>query len=262
MKRAYADIPEGQMHYRIEGEGEPILLLHMAVGSSDEFSRAMHYLSKSYCAIAPDFLGAGDSDPTPREYEVIDDVRTIASFMDALCIKKTNLVGQFHGAKVAAAFALNWPERVDKLVLAGMGIKEKNKPIPEKEPPNFLTRVELQRDGSHLMEWWRRTCLWGDYPLDILEERVIEYIKAGPRGEEAHWADETYDLTPKLPLIACPTLVIDATYYFSHNRIEALKNLIPNSRLITIENGPMYLDRGMPKEFAEAILSFLKSSGT
>ena len=37
MKRAYADIPEGQMHYRMEGDGEPILLLHMAVGSSDEF---------------------------------------------------------------------------------------------------------------------------------------------------------------------------------------------------------------------------------
>ena len=28
MKRAYTDIPEGQMHYRTEGEGEPIILLH------------------------------------------------------------------------------------------------------------------------------------------------------------------------------------------------------------------------------------------
>ena len=54
MKRAYADIPEGQIHYRIEGDGEPILLLHMAVASSDEFSRAMHYLSKYYRAIALD----------------------------------------------------------------------------------------------------------------------------------------------------------------------------------------------------------------
>jgi len=36
MKRAYADIPEGQIHYRVEGNGNPILLLHMAVASSDE----------------------------------------------------------------------------------------------------------------------------------------------------------------------------------------------------------------------------------
>ena len=46
MKRAYADIPEGQMHYRAEGEGEPVLLLHMAVGSSDEFTRVIPFLSK------------------------------------------------------------------------------------------------------------------------------------------------------------------------------------------------------------------------
>ena len=44
MKRAYTDIPEGQMHYRIEGDGEPLLLLHASVSSSNEFTRAMHFL--------------------------------------------------------------------------------------------------------------------------------------------------------------------------------------------------------------------------
>ena len=39
MKRAFADIPEGQMHYRIEGSGEPVLLLHAATNSADEFTR-------------------------------------------------------------------------------------------------------------------------------------------------------------------------------------------------------------------------------
>ena len=58
MKRAYVDIPEGQLHYRMEGEGEPVILLHMAVASSDEFVRPMYFLSRSYCTIAMDFLGA------------------------------------------------------------------------------------------------------------------------------------------------------------------------------------------------------------
>ena len=48
MKRAYADIPEGQIHYRYEGKGEPILLLHAAVGSSDEFKKVIPFLSKTY----------------------------------------------------------------------------------------------------------------------------------------------------------------------------------------------------------------------
>ena len=65
MKRGYAEVPEGQMHYRMEGEGEPVILLHMAVASGDEFVRPIHYISKYYCAIALDFLSAGDSDPAP-----------------------------------------------------------------------------------------------------------------------------------------------------------------------------------------------------
>ena len=47
MHRAFTDIPEGQIHYRFEGQGEPLLLLHAAVTSSNEFSRVMPFLSKS-----------------------------------------------------------------------------------------------------------------------------------------------------------------------------------------------------------------------
>jgi pimeloyl-ACP methyl ester carboxylesterase len=257
MKRAYAGIPEGQMHYRMEGEGEPILLLHMAVSSSDEYTRVMHFLSKKYCAIALDFLGTGDSDPAPYAYQVSDHARSVVSFIDSLGIKKANLVGQFNGAMIAAVVAVNWPERVDKLVMAGTGFWEETEAIALNEPLNFTTKVEIRPDGSHLLEWWRRARLWGDYPLEILEERLLEYVKAGPRGEEAHWAGAAYDLKPILPLISCPTLVLDATHYPFHYLAKEVKRLIPNCKFTTIENGPMYLDRAMPKEFAEAILDFL-----
>ena len=257
MKRAYTDIPEGQMHYRFEGEGDPIIFLHMSVGSSDEYSGVLHFISKKYRGIAVDFLGFGDSDPAPRAYLDMDHAKTVHSFMDSLGIKKASIVGQHYGSRVAVEVALNWPERVNKLVLAGPGFWDVSEAIALNEPPNFTTRVELKPDGSHLMEWWRRSGLWGDYSLEILEERVIEYIKAGPRGEESHWAGAAYDLKPRLPLIACPTLVLDATHYPFHYLAQEVKKLIPNSKITTIENGPMYLDRAWPKEFAEAILNFL-----
>jgi len=100
MKRAFTDIPEGQMHYRVEGTGEPVLLLHMAVASSDEFTRVMHILSRKYRAIALDFMGFGDSDPTPCEYQIIDHAKTVISFMDSLGIKHAHIAGQFFGLKL------------------------------------------------------------------------------------------------------------------------------------------------------------------
>jgi pimeloyl-ACP methyl ester carboxylesterase len=258
MKRAYADIPEGQIHYRIEGSGEPILLLHMAVSSSDEFSRTMHFLSKKYRAIAIDFLGAGDSDQAPYAYQIPDHARTVISFMDALGLKKANIVGHHLGSIVAAETQITHPDRVSKLVLSGLGYKpEPGEGAPFEEPPNFMSPVEIKPDGSHLMEWWRRTTLWGDYTLEILEERMLEYIKAGPRGEEEHVTAMAYDLKSRLPLITCPTLVLTATYDPFFSGAAKVKDSIPNSKLAIIKNGPIYLDRAMPEKFAEAILKFL-----
>ena len=41
MKKAYLDLPWGQMHYRYAGEGEKtIILLHMSGFSSTEYDKA------------------------------------------------------------------------------------------------------------------------------------------------------------------------------------------------------------------------------
>ena len=100
---------------------------------------------------------------------------------------------------------------------------------------------------------------YGETPRDVAEERLIEYVKAGTRGEEIHWSGRTYDVKPKLPLIKCPTLVLSATYDPFCDGAEKIHNLIPGSKLAIIKNGPMHIDRLMPKEFAEAILSFLRT---
>jgi pimeloyl-ACP methyl ester carboxylesterase len=258
MKKAYTDIPEGQIHYCIEGTGEPILLLHAAVSSSDEYARVIPFLSKKYCAIAMDFLGNGNSAPAPRPYSVADHARTVVSFMDNLGIKKAIIVGQHIGAKMAVELAINWPDRVSKLVLSNIGFY----PKPEEglgtviDPPNYTGAVEVKADGSHVMEWWRRSTCWG-HPLEIVEESFLEKVKAGPRGEEMHWAGEAYDPRPMLPLIKCPTQVISATRDVFSIVQETVHKLIPNSTLTVIENGPIDINRVWPKEFAEVILDFL-----
>jgi pimeloyl-ACP methyl ester carboxylesterase len=257
MKRAYADIPEGQILYRTEGTGEPILLLHAGVTSSDEYKKVIPFLSKNYRAIAPDFLGNGDSDPAPFAYQVLDHARSMISFMDSLSIKKAIVVGQHVGGKVGLEMAVTWPDRVSKLVLSSIGYYEDaGKNI--KDPPNFRGRVDIKPDGSHLMEWWQRSDLWG-HPLDIVHDRTIEYIKAGSRGEEIHWAGRNYDPRPKLPFVKCPTLVLSATRDPFCVVAESVHKLVPGSKLTIIENGPIDIDRVWPKEFADAILNFLRA---
>jgi len=55
-------------------------------------------------------------------------------------------------------------------------------------------------------------------------------------------------------------MVLDATHYPFHYLAKEVQKLIPHSKLTTIKDGPMYLDRAMPKEFAEAIINFLSAN--
>ncbi len=97
MKKGYVALPEGQMHYRAEGEGEPLLLLHQAPLSGVEFEDIIPLLSRDFMVVAPDLPGHGQSDDLAREYGVEDYARSVVHLMDALGIKKTNLGGNHTG---------------------------------------------------------------------------------------------------------------------------------------------------------------------
>ena len=209
-----------------------------------------------------DFLGNGDSDPAPYPYQILDYTRTVVSFMDSLGIKKANVLGKNAGANVAAELAINWPERVNNLILSGVGyFPEVSEGIVMSGLPDFrsfTSQVDIKPDGSHLLEWWRRASFWGASP-DILEERVLDYIKAGSRGEELHWASGAHNLKLRLPLINCLTLVLTGTRDHFYPVAENIKRLLPNGKLTVIENGSIWVTRIMPKEYGEAVLSYLNT---
>ena len=117
MKRAFIDTPEGQIYYQTEGSGEPVLLLHKASLSSEEFSELLPLLGKNYRAIAMDVLGCGNSDQPKFVPRVEDYARNTIHFLDALKIEKINIAGRLFGASVAIEMAVTHPERVNKLIL-------------------------------------------------------------------------------------------------------------------------------------------------
>lgn len=263
MRRAYADIPEGQMHYRYEGNGEPILLLHMTTSASDEdeYERMAPFLSKKYRVIAPDLLGYGESDKPQRSYTIREHAKSIISLMDALQITKTSIGGHHIGSTVSLEVALNWPERVNKLFMSCLPYwRDEKAPLAEKNNPNFQ-RVEADSNGGHLMEWWRRANLYG-YPANITDERCLCMHKAGSRGEEIRWAafDYSTNLRNLLPKVKVPTLLIASTRDALAPLQQDVKQLIPGSKLVEIKDGSVYVTRTMPKEFAECIRNFLETT--
>ena len=107
MKRCYVDTPEGQIHYRTEGDGEPLLLLHQIGLSSAQFLLVIPTLAKRYWVAAVDIIGYGNSDLPLLPYKTADYAKATFHFLDSLHIKKTSIVGARFGGSIAVEIAVS-----------------------------------------------------------------------------------------------------------------------------------------------------------
>jgi pimeloyl-ACP methyl ester carboxylesterase len=104
--------------YQVEGQGEPVILLHGNGLSHDMWKFNIGPMSRRFRVFAPDLPGFGRSDKPDADYGVEYYINFLKSFMDALQIEKAALVGHSFLGVVAATFAVRNPGRVTKLVLA------------------------------------------------------------------------------------------------------------------------------------------------
>lgn len=107
------------MHYEIQGAGDPVVLLHAGALDSRAWDGQLAAFSRHHTVIRYDLRGHGRS-PTPTEpFAHYEDLRQL---LDDLAIPRASLVGLSLGSRTSIDFALSYPDRVDKLVLAGPGI--------------------------------------------------------------------------------------------------------------------------------------------
>jgi len=111
------------VHYIKSGEGPVVLLLHGLGTSLITWSRNIKPLTDAgYTVVAPDLPGHGDSDkPKSLKYDPPAGARLIHRFLRALEIQRLSMVGSSAGGLVAALFTLDYPEKVERLVLVASG---------------------------------------------------------------------------------------------------------------------------------------------
>jgi pimeloyl-ACP methyl ester carboxylesterase len=117
------------LHYETRNDpqadaaGAPILMLHgFNQTSNTEFSLIAPYMSPTRSVIMPDLLGFGYSQrvtqPAPA-LSIRGQARNMVQMLDKMGVEQVDVVGVSYGGAVAAQFALDYPDRVRKLVLIG-----------------------------------------------------------------------------------------------------------------------------------------------
>ncbi len=121
----FADVEGMRLHYNEAGSGPVIVMLHGGgPGASgwSNFQRNVSVLSQHYRVLLPDMPGFGKSDSvTLNEPRSQANARAIRGLLDALRIERATLIGNSMGGATSVNFAIDYSDRVDKLVLMGSG---------------------------------------------------------------------------------------------------------------------------------------------
>jgi len=249
MKKAYADLKKGQMHYRFAGNGDPVIMVHMSAGSSGEFEKIGDTLAEKYAVYAVDLFGFGYSDKPEKYLSIREHAETIVEFMDSLKIPAAYLVGNLVGANICARVAAEYSDRVKGLLLAHVCYN----PDPQFYPSlrNTFTVQPPINDGSHMQEIWKKASRYGE-SAEVTDRRAIFMHLAGPFMEAMHWAlceDENFG--DCLQKIKVPTVVIAYGNPPAGPMPEEAVKIIPGAKFEVLEGCSPLVTMSGPEKIAD-----------
>lgn len=296
IKRGYVDTSIGQLHYREAGSGPAVLFVHQAGRTGATYHRVTELMAPHHRVIAIDLPGFGGSDPLPMPCTVTDLVDTVIEALDGLGIDDVRLSGHHTGAVIVGEIAASHPERVAAFAPSGypfyQSAKERYQVPKEDQVPTPIFQIgghsvpiapALHADGSHLLRVFQRAVamLWyskvalgetdrsimlpfenlSPEDLAFINDFVVENLIAVNSGAGTLAAVRGYNSSERLPLITAPTLFVQSTGLVEAmfcQRGEALQELVPGSRVATIENGDIHVSVTRPEELSAILIDFFR----
>jgi pimeloyl-ACP methyl ester carboxylesterase len=188
----FVEIEGVSVHYQEAGPGSapPVLLIHGFTASNFVWKDVLLPVAAAgYRVIAPDLVGFGFSGkPENGQYTIDAQARMITGLMDQLGIERATLLGSSYGGAIAATCALDYPERVERLVLVDAVINDHAK-----------SRPLLRLAASPLL---------GDFisPLMLGSRKLVQQqLRRGYAPETRHLFDEERAAAHHRPLAASGT---------------------------------------------------------
>lgn len=117
MQSKFAEVNGVRLHYLTAGEGDPVVLLHGYAQTSHMWLPLIARLADKHTVVAPDLRGFGQSATPEDGYTKQAMAQDIHALIKSLKYDRIRLVGHDIGLMVAYAYAAQYPDDVDRLVL-------------------------------------------------------------------------------------------------------------------------------------------------
>jgi pimeloyl-ACP methyl ester carboxylesterase len=256
-----------ELHYEVHGTGAPLLLISGLGYPAWEWHKMLPYLAPQFTVITFDNRGVGQSDKPAGPYTASMLAADVAGLLDAIGIQKAIIMGHSMGGFIAQAFALEYPERVDKLVLcstnfggphhvpistAAMSVLSDVSSDPVTRFKNGLmvgTAPGFAEKHPEIIQAWLEWRLTN--PLDVAGYQAQMAIGLGLLTEAASFEY-------KLPQISARTLIM----FGAHDSVVPPANAgllakqITGSQVVIFPDAGHFFPLEIPEAAAQAVIQF------
>ncbi|WP_280377138.1 alpha/beta fold hydrolase [Nocardia wallacei] len=250
----FATVEGRNIHYKRAGTGPSVVLLHGSGSSLHCFDRVAAALP-SFDVIRPDLPGFGLTGPRDdRDYRVQTFAKTVAAYLDALDVTRASVVGNSLGGNIAWNFALDYPQRVDRLVLINAtGYPGKSLPLALRLARNPMGRALIRHMSSRSATARNlRSTVGRPSAVDNALVDRVHAMLTRPGNQEAFidFANtDQIDRTAEIPGIAVPTLMLRSAsvdgQHFTRDIPGSIERVHPSGGHLLPDEDPEWVASGL-----------------
>lgn len=267
---AFFTFKNHRIHYEVNGEGEPLVLLNGIMMSTKSWDFAVEKASSVLKLIRVDFFDQGESDDyLEGPYDHNLQAELVIALLDHLKIEKAHIAGISYGGEISVRLGIYYPERIKTLSIYNAAAV--TSPWL-RDIGRAWNSVGATKDGNayynlaippvYSPTFYINNNEWMENRRKILEP-LFETEKFQGRMRRLVESSESLDERENVHKIKASTLVVTSEYDFLVPKLEQefLYKNIPNSHYMIIPNfghGWMYED---PTLFVTVMIGFVLSGG-
>ncbi len=256
------------LHFKQMGQGRPLVMLHGLFGSLDNWLGVASKLAETFNVFLVDLRNHGLS-PHREEMNYPVMAGDLAEFFDAQKLDHASLIGHSMGGKAAMQFALDFPDRVEKLIV--VDISPRASPLDHEEIFRALLALDLRQYQSRQQ---MEEALAPDIP-DLVVRRFLlknlRPVRAASLSATSHfewripldilfknYSNICDAIAPHAPFPR-PTLFVRGgkSHYIAENGLPQIRELFPQARMETIAAAGHWVHADAPEEFLRRVKAFL-----
>src|SRR5215212_3689893 len=275
-KTEHVQVGDINIAYKRFGQGKPILFISGTSQTKDawEPTLLLQLAATNHTVIVFDNRGIGETTVGTKPFSIEQFANDTAGLLDALQIEKADVFGASLGSFIAQELTLNYPEKVDRLILhatycggneAVYASGQAFESIMTLSSPQVLQNMTAEEQAMVLAQIMFPP-EWLEQHPEILNTAIIQLAPSRSATPEIiqqqGFASATWKGScDRLPNITQPTLLIvgDQDVLLPAANAVMMAQRIPNSWLVIIQGTGHGMAWQVPNEFSAIVQTFLQT---